>query len=284
MCRLFAQVAPTAAKACDLLVDSPFSLLKQSNFDRGNLQKDGWGIAHFGNHGKPSVSKSAGAPYEESARFEKAAHGAVSRLVIGHIRAASNPKGLPPRRLLSRANAQPFTDGTWVFAHNGTLEIPDEVAARLGPLRRGLKSDNDSEVYFWQFIKFLRRTKDPVEALRRCVREDWELWNTARLRHPEKKVPYTSLNVVAGNGKRLIAFCHFTPRPEATWGVCNPTQPWPVMCFSRREGRLIVASENLDRGPWTRLRPTEALVAELTARGTLALRRRRLSPRALGVP
>ncbi len=51
----------------------------------------------------------------------------------------------------------------------------------------------------------------------------------------------------------------------ALFGTCNPGQPWSQMSFSRRPGRFIVASEDMDRGAWTRLSPPETLTAR--ARG-----------------
>ncbi len=280
MCRLFAQISPSLESARHWLSESEFSLLRQSDFDKGNLQKDGWGIAHFVNKGRPLVSKSQMPVYKEREKFLEAA-GKASRIVIGHIRAASNPLGIPRSRLINLESTQPFTDGRWVFAHNGTLEIPEEVAGRLGPLRRKLRSPNDSEVYFWQFMKFARKTGDAAKALEACVQEDWELWSQCRKRYPGKISPYTSLNAVLSDGRRLYAFCHAVRRGMADHGVCNPDQPWSVMSFSRREGRLIVASENLDRRAWTRLAPPEILCAEI-ASGRLRLERRRLALQ--GVP
>jgi glutamine amidotransferase len=274
MCRLFAQISPTPAGASRFLVDSEFSLLNQSNFVKSNLQKDGWGIAHFGNDGKPVVSKSPRPAFEEPAEFRAAAR-ARSRVVLGHIRAASNPRGIARGRLINLENTQPFTDGRWVFAHNGTLEIPDEVARRLGPLRRHLRSLNDSEVYFWQFIKHLERTGEPAAALRECIREDWDLWRKCRQHYPEKKTPYTSLNALVSDGRRLYAVCHAVRRGRADCAVCTPSQPWSVMSFARRGEKLLIGSENLDRGSWTRLVQPEILSVSLSA-GGLKVKRERL--------
>src|SRR5437879_2589658 len=126
MCRLFAQVAPQTASARDVLADSDFSLLKQSDADPKNPQKDGWGLAWFGPEGKPHVVKSGRPASEERARFIAAAGEARSSVVLGHIRAAS--KGIA----IDDAHAQPFTGEGWVFTHNGTLFIHEEVAAALG--------------------------------------------------------------------------------------------------------------------------------------------------------
>lgn len=274
MCRLFGQLSPTARNAADLLTLSACSLLRQSDADKKNLQKDGWGIAWFGNLGAPVVSKSHKPAFKEGALFRKTADLAVSTAVVAHLRAASNPRGVPRSELITFDNTQPFTDGRWVFAHNGTLQIPQEVEGRLGPLRRKLKSHNDSEVYFWEFVKFQRRLKDPAQALRAVIDEVWDVWRECRARYPRKKGPYTSLNCLVSDGKSLTALCHNIRPGQAERGVCNPTQPWQVMSFTRRGERLVVASENLDRGRWTRLVQPEILCARLRG-GRLDVRRQR---------
>src|SRR5688572_14483415 len=117
MCRLFGQISPIAVSARDLLVDAERSLLRQSDFRKGHLQQDGWGIGVF-NGGAARVIKSPRAAFQERSRFEKASE-SKSKVVIGHLRAASNPSGLPQKKLIGQVNSQPFTDGKIVFAHNG---------------------------------------------------------------------------------------------------------------------------------------------------------------------
>ncbi len=273
MCRLFAQLSATPASARPFLTDSAFSLLRQSDADPKRPQKDGWGIAHFTGR-RPLLVKSPGAASKERRRFERAARKAVSRAVVAHLRAASNPLGLPMRRLISRANSQPFTDGRIVFAHNGTLEIPREVAKALGPLKKKLRSRNDSEVYFWQFIKFYRRTRNVAAALKRCVKEDWDLWEKCRARHPAKTKPYTSLNAVIAEPARLHAFCHaWRPRPARA--LLTPGLAWTVMTYGRRGDALLVSSENLDRKLWKRLDPP-ALLTAVVSGGRLRVSARKI--------
>ena len=225
MCRLFAQISAAPAASEDFLAEAEFSLLTQSNFKKSNPQKDGWGVAWFGTEGKAMVSKSPKPAYREGSKFRAAAGHAVSTAVIGHIRAASNPRKLPKTRLINMDNTQPFTDGRFLFAHNATLQIPREVTERLGPYRRRLKSLNDSEVYFWQFVKFFDELGDVEAALRSCVRENWEIWEDCRRNHPGKTAPYTGLNTLLTDGRGLHALCHAASAGLASRGVCNPDQP-----------------------------------------------------------
>jgi glutamine amidotransferase len=261
MCRLFGQISPRAESAEDFLVESEFSLLKQSNFKKDNLQKDGWGIAYFGNKGEPVVSKSPKPAFKDAKAFEAAAR-PESKVVIGHIRAASNPRKLPKTRLINMDNTQPFIDGRWIFAHNGTLQIPQEVTATLGAYAKKLRSLNDSEVYFQQFVKHYDKVKDVEKALLACVAQDWELWKDCQKDHPGKKAPYTGLNTLISDGKVLYAFCHAASRGLAECGVCNPSTPWGTMSFTVRGDRVIVASENADKGSWTLFQPPELVRAE----------------------
>ncbi|MDX6769960.1 MAG: class II glutamine amidotransferase [Elusimicrobiota bacterium] len=266
MCRLFAQVSPAPAGARALLVDSPYSLLRQSDMSAENPQKDGWGVAWFGADGKPRVVKSGRPASDEADRFAAAADAAYSPVVLGHVRAASNP-------FVDDAHAHPFEDEGWAFAHNGTLTIHKEVAAALGPRQARLKTDSDTEVYFQQFLKHLAATGDPALAFEACVAEDWSLWAECRDRYPDATTPYTSLNAVAADARGAHAFCHASRVGLARFGLCHPDQPWSVMSWATRDGRFVVASEGVDGGEWTRLRPPETVSAVVEG-GELKVTRR----------
>lgn len=263
MCRLFGQLSPTPRSARPMLVESEFALLRQANFDNEKLQEDGWGIAWADGSGRLTLEKSPAPASKEAARFDAAAKKGVSNVVVAHLRAASNPRNLPRAEIINLANTQPFADGRWVFAHNGTLQIPAEIEGKLGRFAEGLQSKNDSEVYFRQFLKFLDKTGDAASAFEACVAENWETWAECAKAHPDKTAPYSSLNAVVTDGRRLFVFCHSAAKGMATCGVCNPSQPWQTMSMTERDGALVVASENLDSGPWTRLSPPEVVSAEL---------------------
>lgn len=270
MCRLFAQVAPKSSSARDLLADTDYSLLRQADRDPKNPQMDGWGVAWFGADGVPRVVKSGRPAPEEKARFTTVADEAKSTVVLGHIRAASKGIGI------DEARAHPFMDEGWVFAHNGTLLIHKEVAAALGPRRARLKTDSDTEVYFQQFLKHLAVTSDPSLAFEACIAENWSLWESCRSRYPELQAPYTSLNAIISDGNGIHALCHAAHRGLAEHGVCHVNQPWSVMSFAVRDGRFVLASEDVDGGDWTRMSPPETISAIPAAAG-VDVRRRRLS-------
>lgn len=270
MCRMYAQLATKAEPARDLLVDSEFSLLKQADGDPANPQKDGWGVAWFGSDGRARVTKSGGNAAVEKDAFVRAADAAVAPIVLGHLRAASNPH-------VDAAHAHPFEDEGWVFMHNGTLTIADEVKAALGHRRSRLKTDSDSEVYFQQFLKHLAATGDPSRAFEACVAEDWRLWETCKARHPDDATPYTSLNAIASDGRGVHALCHASRIGMARHAMFHPDQAWSVMSFAERGGRFILASEGADSGPWTRLAPPETISA-IPSGSRVEVKRRALAP------
>ncbi len=267
MCRLFAQVASQPASARDLLVDAEFSLLRQADADPQNPQKDGWGLAWFGTAGEAHVVKSGRSAPDEHARFTAAADAARSSVILGHIRAASKGIGIDD------AHAHPFSDEGWVFAHNGTLFIHQEVAAALGPRRTRLKTDSDSEVYFQQFMKFRAEGATPSAAFEACIAENWRLWDACKSRYPELEAPYSSLNAIASDGKAIHALCHAAHRGRAEHAVCHPDQPWSVMSFTTRDGRFVLASEGVDGKEWTRLSPPETISAAPSSTGVEVRRR-----------
>jgi predicted glutamine amidotransferase len=235
-------------------VDSEYALLKQADLDPKNPQKDGWGVAWFDEKGRPQVTKSGGNAAAEKDAFARAAGAAVSSVVLGHLRAASNPH-------VDVAHAHPFEDEGWVFIHNGTLTIAPEVKAALGSRASRVRTDSDSEVYFQQFLKHLAATGDPSRAFEACVAENWALWKDCAKRYPGVETPYTSLNAIAADGRGVHALCHASRVGLAKHGVCHPDQPWSIMSFTTRGGRFVLASEGVDGGEWTRLNPPETISA-----------------------
>lgn len=236
--------------------------MAQADYDKDNLQEDGWGLGWFDKDARPVVTKSPQAVFREAGRFRDEARKAASTAILGHLRAASNPRGIAREDLITLDNTQPFTDGRWLFAHNGTLNIPLETAAHLGPLAGELKSKNDSEVYFWHWLKHQRRLNDPAAAFAVCVSELWAIWNG--LKDKKTAAPFTSLNAIVTDGKSLHALCHSVSQGMAKHATFDSTQPWQVMSWRQEKGRVLAASEPVDEAAgWSRLGPDETLSAEI---------------------
>ena len=90
---------------------------------------------------------------------EKIAKKSAAKVVIAHIRAASNPLKLPMKKLIAKEHSQPFGWLQFSFAHNGVLNIAAPAREKLlGPFRSRLKGNNDSEIYFWLLMKKSQQT------------------------------------------------------------------------------------------------------------------------------
>ncbi len=104
-----------------------------------------------------------------SALARAAALRARSPTVIGHIR-----KGSVGGQSLE--NTHPFTDGHWIFCHNGTIDIHAMLRARLTDMRSTrLRGSTDSEVFFQWLLQNMEEQGDPIggieEALQSILRK-----------------------------------------------------------------------------------------------------------------
>lgn len=254
MCRIAASFSVEPADMADWLCLAPKSLLAQSSAVKSREQKDGWGIGWYAG-GKPRVIKSPNPVYKETGLFRRTA-AAVSRAVIAHVRWASNPLGLPRSELLGKENSQPFARGRFLFAHNGTLNIPGEIAGSLGRYAKEIRGRNDSEVLFYQFLKMADRCGDPGKAFKLMLEEINDAWLSCRKDHPDKKAPYKGLNFFASDGERLWLFRHF-PMTRDIGALMTPRWKYGRIAYRLSGGRLIAASEPLDGGRWDSLEDLE---------------------------
>ncbi|MBM4248979.1 MAG: class II glutamine amidotransferase [Euryarchaeota archaeon] len=272
MCRLFASIGSGPVNLESHLVGSETSLLAQSNACEKRIQGDGWGLGYYPEPGKPDLSQSTGAIFDEKDKFTAAVARASGPVVIGHIREASNPMNLPRERLLRIENQQPFTDEKWVFAHNGTLKLPAETLERMGAWKGRMRGQNDSEVLFWLLRSELERTESVRKALAASLKTIMKVWDEAPAkRKKEVKVPYVSLNFLLTDGKRLYAVCKYDghrPKHQDNWLIAvDPPRPLLEMTYRPdADGRgLVVASERTEPGgEWVPLRDGSLLEASLS--------------------
>ncbi|MEM1586395.1 MAG: class II glutamine amidotransferase [Candidatus Bathyarchaeia archaeon] len=243
MCRLFGLISVRPYNAFRYLFSDPCSLFAQSMADLTRLQCDGWGIGFYVNSSL-KVIRSAEPVYGERERFKRLAENIKSNIIVAHIRRASNPRGLPREKLISIDNSQPFYYGNYVFAHNGVIMIPDEVAGLLGDWRLMIRGLNDSEVYFWYLIKKLHEGRSVVEALKDFERDLWMVWQGVRERHPDKTRPYMGLNMIFSDGEKLYAYCRYDEELDgAIKSLCYGGQPGMQMTYTINSEKLVVSSE-----------------------------------------
>jgi len=266
MCRLFGMLSVDPLNAGKYLVEDECSLLAQSKADPKRLQGDGWGVGYYVNDA-PRLVKSPNPVYTEFDRFVSVVKGATSKLIVAHIRRASNPRGLPRERLISIENSQPFMYGNYFFAHNGVVNIPDEVTDCLDEWRGRLRGFNDSEVYFWYIMREMENGATFPGALQRFAETLSDLWQRNRHKYPDKKRPYIGLNTMLSDGKRLYAYCKYEEEDESRRSLCSGDQPVLQMSYLIKPESLIVSSEKTSREEdWKILRSGQLMVAEVSGR------------------
>lgn len=266
MCRLFGMLSVETSNARKFLLEDSCSLYVQSKVDQKHLQSDGWGIGFY-TGGIAQVIKSEKPVYLEYERFSSAVQTADSRLILAHIRRASNPRGLPRNELISPENSQPFAYENYLFGHNGTICIPDEVRRCLGEWKRIVKGVNDSEVYFWYIIKEMESGATFEEAIENFQRTLSGLWQKNHEKYPDKDSPYIVLNVIFSDGERLYAYCKYDKKDEAARSLCFKDQPAPQMSYLLEPTRLVVTSERTNREDrWRPLQSGQLLTGKVSGK------------------
>jgi glutamine amidotransferase len=254
MCRITAILSVNPAANEDVLCAGPKSLLAQAGAVSGRYQDDGWGVGCF-RGGKPAVKKSPGPARLETAAFRAAARSAVSRVTLAHLREASNPSGLPRASLIGMANTQPFAAGGFLFAHNGTLFIKDEIRSLLGAYAGKVKGGNDSEVLFWQAVKMLDAYGEPAMALRMALDEILTVWVSCRDKYPGKKAPYLGLNLFLASADSLTVLCHGgRQKGKGKPALLTPGWEGSRIAWRQERSRAVFSSEPADDKPgWKKM-------------------------------
>jgi len=272
MCRLLGLLTAQDDAAEPWLVRSDRSLLAQSHASPETAQRDGWGVGWYTNGGRTHVEKGIRGAFEpsERERFVAAARASLPPLVIGHLRHASNPLGLPPEQLLGPQNSQPFDTHTVLFAHNGAIPFPRETRPFLGVHENEPKGVNDSEVLFWLLVRNAEETHDPLRAYARTVEDLVRVWQG--LGRP-KVAPFSGLNVLfAPRVGELWAFCLWTG--DHGPGLLDPLRRYYEMTYRATPHRLLVGSEPFDGEltGWTSL-PSGSYLHAVLDRGRVELTR-----------
>ncbi|MDA8244131.1 MAG: class II glutamine amidotransferase [Elusimicrobia bacterium] len=261
MCRITAVISSSPASPADLLCVSARSLLAQAGAVKGRFQDDGWGIGHY-RRGAPAVTKSPRPARLEARAFSAAAAKAVSAVTLAHVRYASAP-GVPQSAQRTRENTQPFSAGGYLFAHNGTLFIKDEVRSLLGGYASRVRGTGDSEVIFWQVMKMLDAYGTPEAALAAAADEIRTIWVSCRGAKPGRKLPYTSLNLFLASKDSLTVLCH-APRGDARTALATPGWEYGRIAWRREKGRVVFSSEPADSGPgWRKMSDPEIASASV---------------------
>lgn len=203
MCRHLGWLGAPVSVA-SLVLDQPYGLRAQSYSPRrqknGLMNADGWGVGFF-DGGEARRWRSA-APLWGDASFASVAPALRSGCIVAAVRSATI--GMP----IEPSASAPFTDGTWLLSHNGVVD------RGVLPLSAAAESTVDSALL--AALIFNRG----LDALGDTIAEVGAADPKARL------------NVIAGNGSRLLA---------TTWG--------DTLSILRRDDGVVVASEPYDDDP-----------------------------------
>lgn len=245
------------------LTEPDRSLLAQAGAVPGRFQDDGWGLAWFGRDGRPRLARSVRPARLQGREFRRAAAKASSRVVLAHLRDASNPKKVKKSLLISRENTQPFTAAGFAFCHNGTLFIKDEIRSVLGRHAAGLKGTNDSEVLFRQVLKMLDIYGSPAKALEMALDEIRTVWVSCRDRYPGLEGPYRGLNVFLASRDSLTVLCHGDSKKTA---LMTPGWNFGTIAWKASPSGAVFSSEPVDSGKgWKKMKDLQ--IAEASVSG-----------------
>ncbi|WP_169788793.1 class II glutamine amidotransferase [Vulgatibacter incomptus] len=235
MCRLFGFRSAQPLALRQPLLHSSNSLLHQSGAHR-----HGWGIGWWEpRQDEPRLVRSArGAAADPG--FSSLAESVEAPAAIAHAREASVGR-------VSLGNAHPFTWGSWLFAHNGTIprfsEVRGAVEAELAPAFRSVASgETDSSRCFALFLTRLSKLAapehdPPMAAIAQALGETVAI--VAGIADAPGYRP-SATNFLVGNGRSMLAcrrgrtLFHATRlRAESGHEVAGATVP-----------RLLIASED----------------------------------------
>lgn len=226
-------------------VAAQFWLLGAVNsvLDQSYRHPDGTGLAHYVGC-KPVVEKQPIAAHEDW-EFAAEARSAHSHLFVAHVRHAT--RGVPRPE-----NTQPFSHGSLVFAHNGTIDGLEDLPASSGLLL----GDTDSERYFALLRHHIGKAQNALTGIRDAV--EWIIENCT----------YTSLNFLLADGNSLYALrlpekegLYFR-RLEANEDLCGFSSHGTRAESRHHSEAVLFASEEIDTArSWRELEPGTLVVA-----------------------
>ncbi|HEY4397099.1 MAG TPA: ergothioneine biosynthesis protein EgtC [Acidimicrobiia bacterium] len=169
MCRHLAYVGPPVTLE-ELILEPEHSLLRQASAPRhqthGRFNADGFGVGWYDRtqRAEPARYRTPHAIWAD-ASFASFAGLVSSKAVLAAVRSAS--PGMP----IEETSTAPFTDGPWLFSHNGFVPEFDTGVGRA--LRRdvsearlqGLQSATDSELLFALVLDRVDTGASPADAL-----------------------------------------------------------------------------------------------------------------------
>lgn len=251
MCRLYGFLANEPTKVECTLVHAQNALMAQSLSDtKGQSHAHGWGIATY-EGAEPTIARKAWAAYKGE-HFARTAARTFAELVLAHVRHATVGGA-------ALNNTHPFHDGSWVFAHNGT--VPGFAAMRSTLRERiarehlsKIAGETDSEHIFRYFLTLRDRgTIDPQSDLPgalSCLAG--EIGALAEAFAPGKRL---GLNIIVSDGHQLAGtrvnrtLFYVHRRGVYDCEICGFPHIHHAQSVNHRA--IVVASEPLSHENWT---------------------------------
>lgn len=221
MCRHLAFLGPPTSLA-DLLLAPEHGLLAQSWAPRrqrnGIMNADGFGAGWYASGDPVPARYRRAVPMWADSSFADVARVTTSTAVLAAVRSAT------PGTTPDEAAAAPYTDGRWLFSHNGRVDgwpaSVEGLAAQLPPARLlGLEARVDSALLWALVQERLAAGHSAPEALATVV-ADVSVATTGRF------------NLLLTDGTTIAA-----------------TAAGDTLCWRRNDSGTVVASEPSDDGP-----------------------------------
>lgn len=254
MCRHLAYLGPSVTLA-DLVLNPPHSLVRQSwaPMDMrggGTVNADGFGIGWHGDDTHAGVVRRyrRDIPMWADASFPDLAASISSGAILAAVRSAT--VGMP---IVSTACA-PFTEGAWMFSHNGVVDgwpaVVAPLADALGPLDLMTLDAPTDSAFLWALVRqHVREGRSAAKALASVVDDVLAL------------APRSRLNLLLSDGLSMTA----TTVGHGLWvrkgegsitlssEPCDPTdQQWtPVPDLSLIEATATDYSIHSHREGWS---------------------------------
>ena len=228
MCRHLAYLGPSVTLE-DLILKPEHSLLRQASAPRyqthGTCNADGFGVGWYDRDTRVEPARyRTSRPLWADTSFASFSGLVRSTAVLAAVRSAS--PGMP----VEETSTAPFTDGPWLFSHNGLVPGFDGAAGRK--LRRAVSETRlqaldgvtDSELLFALVLDRLDAGESPVDALLSVIAL------------VEADQPDARLNFLMTDGERVAAT------------ACRNSLF--VLDDRERSGAVVVASEPYDDARW----------------------------------
>lgn len=228
----------------DLLFAPRYSLIEQSLHARKTAvatNGDGFGVGWYAERDLPGTYRDI-LPAWNDPNLRSIAHQIRSGLFLAHVRASTGTA-------TSRANCHPFTNGRWMFMHNGQI-------GGYGKLRRRLEAlipdslyeqrlgTTDSEAIFYLMLKH-GLDRDPLAAISAAIAD------VRRLMREDGITEAFRMTASLTDGRAVYAIRY-----------ASDVEP-PSLYWNMDAGRLTIVSEPLDEHPqkWLPVPPGHVLIA-----------------------